>query len=117
MAPKSARNFYLLHRIPLDYFMGEKCTPNYSISNGFWDIYNFLFSAKIQDGRQKWWKLKFEKKKKNWNRISLYYPVSQKLARNGSISYDLGDIYNCLFSAKIKDGCQKFRKLKFFPFA
>ena len=46
----------------------------------------------------------------------MYYPVSQKFTQNGSISYNLGDIYNILFSAKIHDGCQKLRKLKIFPF-
>ena len=61
MASKSGDNwnFYLLHRIPLYYSKGEKLTQNRYISNGFWDIYNFLVSAKIQDGYQKLPKLKF----------------------------------------------------------
>ena len=49
------------------------------------------------------------------HRILLYYAVSQKFARNGSISYHFQDIFNVLFSAKIQDGRQKWRKLNFFP--
>ena len=79
----------------------------------FRDIHNFSFSAKIQDGRQKWQKLNFSPR----HRILLYYPVGQKFARNSSISYLFEDIFNVLFSAKIQDGCQKWRKLNFFPFA
>ena len=33
--------------------MGQKFTQNHSISYSFRDIFNVLFSAKIQDGRQK----------------------------------------------------------------
>ena len=39
--------------------MGQKFCRNHSISYGFQDINIFYFSAKIQDGRQKWRKLKF----------------------------------------------------------
>ena len=58
----------------------------------------------------------------NWNfsprhTILLYYHAGQKFARNRSISYHFEDIFNVLFSAKIQDGRQKLRKLKFFPFA
>ena len=38
---------------------GQKFTRNRSISYGFRDIDPFPFSAKIQDGRRKWQKLKF----------------------------------------------------------
>ena len=38
----------------------------------------------------------------------LYYPASQKFARNRSISYHFKDIFNVLFSAKIQDGRQKY---------
>ena len=79
----------------------------------FRDIHNLSFSAKIQDGRQKWQKLKFFPR----HRILLYYPVGQKFALNRSISYHFEDIFNVLFSAKIQDGHQKWQKLKFFPFA
>ena len=44
-------------------------------------------------------------------------PVDQKFAQNRSISYGFRDIHTFLFSAKIQDGCQMWRKLKFFPFA
>ena len=37
----------------------KKFARNHSISYGFRDIDTFPFSAKIQDGRRKWWKLKF----------------------------------------------------------
>ena len=39
--------------------MGQKFARNHSISYGFRDIHTFSFSTKIQDGRQKWQKLKF----------------------------------------------------------
>ena len=39
--------------------MGKKFARNHSISYGFRGIDTFSFSAKIQDGRQKWRKLKF----------------------------------------------------------
>ena len=51
------------------------------------------------------------------HRRLLYHPVVQKFARNGSISYGFRDIDSFPFSAKIKDGCRKWWKLKFFPFA
>ena len=41
------------------YLVNQKFTRNRSISYGFRDIHTFSFSAKIQDGRQKWQKLKF----------------------------------------------------------
>ena len=49
-------------------------------------------------------------------RILFYYPVSQKLCRNRSISYGLWDIKIFLFCAKIQDGRQKWRKWKLFNF-
>ena len=45
-------NFSPLHRI-LSYPVGQKFTQNRSISYSFQDIHTFSFSAKIQDGRQK----------------------------------------------------------------
>ena len=39
--------------------VGQKFARNRSISYGFRDIDSFSFSAKIQDGRRKWRKLKF----------------------------------------------------------
>ena len=59
-------------------------------------------------------------KKRNFSflyRIPLYYPMGKKFTRNRSISYGFRDIYNCLFSAEIQDGHQKWSKLKLFPFA
>ena len=41
----------------------------------------------------------------------------RKFARNRSISYGFRDIHTFSFSAKTQDGRQKWRKLKFFPFA
>ena len=38
--------------------MDQKLARNRSISYGFRDIDSFSFSAKIQDGRRKWRKLK-----------------------------------------------------------
>ena len=51
------------------------------------------------------------------HRTLLYHPAGQKFARNRSISYGFRDIHTFSFSAKIQDGRQKWRKLKFFPFA
>ena len=61
MAAKSGENwnFTPLHRTLLYYLAGQKFARNLSISYGFRDIHTFsFFSAKIQDGRQKWRKLK-----------------------------------------------------------
>ena len=61
MAAKSGENwnFTPLHRTFLYYLAGQKFARNRSISYGFRDIHTFsFFSAKIQDGRQKWRKLK-----------------------------------------------------------
>ena len=41
------------------YPVGQKFPRNRSVSYGFQDIHTFSFSTKIQDGRQKWRKLKF----------------------------------------------------------
>ena len=43
--------------------------------------------------------------------------MGRKFARNRSISYGFRDIHTFSFSTKIQDGRQKWRKLKFFPFA
>ena len=51
------------------------------------------------------------------HRILLYYPVGQNIAQNRSISCGFRNIHTFSFSAKIQDGRQKWRKLKFFPFA
>ena len=61
MAAKSGKNwiFSISHRILCYNPMGQKFCRNRSVSYGFWDINIFCFSAKIQDGRQKWRKLKF----------------------------------------------------------
>ena len=52
-------NFPPLHRRLLYHPVGQKFARNHSISYGFRDIDSFPFSAKIQDGRRKWRKLKF----------------------------------------------------------
>ena len=61
MASKSDKNwnFSPFNRTPLYYPTGQKFARNRSISYGFWNIHTFSFSAKIQDGRQKWRKFKF----------------------------------------------------------
>ena len=61
MSDKSGENgnFSPLHRILLYYPGGQKFSRNRSTSCGFQDIHTFSFSTKIQDGRQKWRKLKF----------------------------------------------------------
>ena len=82
--------------------MGQKLARNRSISYGFRDICDFLFSAKIQDGCQKLKKLKI-----------LIYAKEQKFDQNRFISYGFRDICDFLFSAKIQDGHQKLKKSKF----
>ena len=52
-------NFSPLHRTLLYYPGGKKFARNRSISYGSRDIHTFSFHAKIQDGCQKWQKLKF----------------------------------------------------------
>ena len=47
----------------------------------------------------------------------MQYPAGRIFARNRSISYGFRDIHTFSFSAKIQDGRQKWRKLKFLPFA
>ena len=62
MAAKSGENwnFSIAHRILYHYHASQNFCQNGSISYGFRDINIFFcFSAKIQDGRQKWRKLKF----------------------------------------------------------
>ena len=213
MAAKSGENlnFPPLHRRLLYHPVGQKYTRNLY---GFRDIDSFPFSAKIQDGRRKWRKLKFflfakdtlippcgskirlkslyllrfsrywqffifcknprwpskvakieifplctghscttlrvknsleialsltvfeiftlfhfpqkskmaAKSGESWNfptlqRRLLYHPAGQKFARNRSISYGFRGIDTFSFSAKIQDGRQKWRKLKFPSFA
>ena len=97
--------------------VGQKFTRNSSISYGFRDIDTFSFSAKIQDGRRKWRKLKFPPPPPPLDGRLLYHPVDQRLARNRSISYGFRDIDTFPFSAKIQDGRRKWRKLKFPSFA
>ena len=93
--------------------MGQKFARNRSISYGFRDSHTFSFFAKIQDGRQKWQKLKVFPL---LHRTLLYYPGGQKFTQNHSISYGFRDIHTFSFFAKIQDGRQMWRKLKFFPF-
>ena len=50
--------FLILYRILFYYPVSQKFCPNRSISYDLWDIKIFSFFAKIQDGRQKWRKLK-----------------------------------------------------------
>ena len=52
-------NFSPLHRTLLYHPAGRKFTWNRSICYAFRDIDTFPFSAKIQDGRRKWRKMKF----------------------------------------------------------
>ena len=63
-------NFSPRHRI-----LFQKFARNHSISYHFEDIFNVLFSAKIQDGCQKWQKLNFSP----LHRTLLYYPAGQKV--------------------------------------
>ena len=93
------------------YPAGRKFARNCSISYGFRDIHTFSFSAKIQDGRQKWRKLKLFP----FAYDTLVLPCGAKIPSK-SLSYGFRDIQPFSFSAKIQDGRQKWRKLKIFPF-
>ena len=59
----------------LRYPVTQKFCPNRSISYGFWDIKIFSFFAKIQDGRQKWRKLKIF----NFVQNTLLLPCESKI--------------------------------------
>ena len=213
MAAKSGenRNFLPLHRTLLYYLASQNFARNRTICYGFRDIHTFSFTAKIQDGHQKWQKSKFypfaqdtlllpcgskirskslyllwfsryshffifcknprwppkvakieifclctghscttlqvktsleialsvtvfeiftlfhlpqkfkmAAKNRNFTplyRTVFYDSVGKNFARNRSISYGFGDIHTFSLSAKIQDGRQKWRKLKFYPFA
>ena len=95
------------------YPVGQKFARNCYISYGFRDIHTFSFSAKIQDGRQKWQKLKFFP----FAYDTLVLSCGSKI-RSKSLYLLWFSRYSHFFiSAKIQDGRQKWRKLKFFPFA
>ena len=115
MAAKSGENwnFSILYRILSYYPMGQNFCPNRSISYGFWDIQIFSFFAKIQDGRQKWRKLKFLNFCTEYFSTTLWVKNSVEIALSLTVSEIL--TFFC-FSAKIQDGRQKWRKLKFFNF-
>ena len=77
MAAKSGenRNFLILYRILFYYPVSQKFCPNRFISYGFRDIKIFSFFAKIQDGRQKWRKLKIF----NFVQNTLLLPCESKI--------------------------------------
>ena len=142
MAAKSGENwnFSPRHRILLYYSTGQKFARNHSISYHFSPLHRtLLYYPSGQKVRSKslylvqfsryshffHFPLKSKmavKSGENWNfpplyRILLYYPVGQKFVRNHSISYGFRDIHTFSLFAKIQDGRQKWRKLKFFPMA
>ena len=92
--------------------MGQKFCRNRSVSYGFRDINIFCFSAKIQDGRQKWRKLKFSIA----HRILYHYHASQNFCQNGSISYGFRDINIFLFFRKNSRWPPKVAKIEIFQF-
>ena len=102
MAAKSGENWHFspLYKILLYYPVGQKFTRNRSISYRSRDIFNVLFSAKIQDGRQKWQKIET-------------FP----LCIGYSCTTGFRDTHTFSFSAKIQDGRPKWWKLKFFPYS
>ena len=77
MAARSGKNgkFSPLHKTLLYYPVGQKFPRNRSISYGFRDIHTFSFSAKIQDGRQKWQKWKVFR----YQRYTLVLPWGSKI--------------------------------------
>ena len=92
------------------YPVGQIFAQNCYISYCFRDIPNFLFSAKIQDGRQKWQKLTFQ-------RILLYTTLWVKNSLEIALSFTVSKIFSMFcFPLKFKMAA-KCRKLKIFPFA
>ena len=98
-------NFSPLHRTLLYHPAGRKFAWNRSICYAFRDIDTFPFSAKIQDGRRKWRKMKFFP----------FGQVGQKIARNRSICYGFRDIDTFSFSAKNVRWPPKVAKIEIFP--
>ena len=112
MATKSGENpnFTPLHRTLLYYPVGQKFARNRYISYGFRDIHTFSFSAKIQDGHQKWQKLNFSP----LHRTLLYYLAGQNFARNRTICYSFRDIHTFFIFRKNPRWPPKVAKIKIF---
>ena len=92
---------------------GQKFTRNRSISYGFRDIDTFSFSAKIQDGRRKWRKLKFSPFAQDTPVPPCGgppRPADQKFTQNHSISYGFRDINTFSFPQKSKMGAESGEK-------
>ena len=119
MAAKSGNNwnFSPLHRTLLYYPVGQNLAGNCSISYGFWDIHTFSFSAKIQDGHQKWRKLKFflfrighcctTLQVKNWLEIALsltvleiftlfHFPLKSNMAAKSGDNWNFSPLYRTI---------------------
>ena len=77
------------------------------------DIHTFSFSAKIQDGRQKWRKFKFYP----FGQDTLVLPCGSKNRSKLLYLVRFSRYSHFLFSTNIQDGRQKWRKSKFFAFA
>ena len=90
--------------------MDEKFAWNRSISYLFLDISNVSFSTKIQDGHQKWWKLKFFP----FAQDTLILP-GEKFARN-RISLTVAEIFTIFhFPLKSKMAAKSGENWIFFP--
>ena len=83
---------------------GQIFTRNRSISHGFRDIYTFLLSGKIQDGRHKLQKLKLFHFQ--WDTLVLLYRPKILLKL----------LYLLQFYVKMQDDRNKLQKLKLFHF-
>ena len=104
------RNVTPFHRTLLCYPVGQKFTQNRSISYGFQDIHTFSFSAKIQDGRQKWQKLKlfvFAQDCCTTLRVKTLLEIAP--------SHSLQHIHTYSFAAKQPRWPPKVVKIKIFP--
>ena len=100
-AAKSGRKMNRLCRYPA----GQKFCRNPSISLRFQDKQVFVFSAEIQDGRQKFPGKSFSVKLAS--RLATY-PAGQKFHQNHSISLCFRDKRVFAFNAEIKDSRQKW---------
>ena len=113
MATKSGenRNGTPFHRTLLYYPVGQKFAQNRSISYGFQDNHTFSFSAKIQDGRQKWQKLKLFV----FAQDTLVLPCGSKLCSKSLYLLQFPRYSHFFICCKNPRWSPKVAKIKIFP--
>ena len=91
--------------------MGQKFCPNRSVSYGFRDINIFYFSAKIQEGRQKWRKIEIFQLHIEYSTTTMRVKISVIMALSLTVSEILTFF---IFPQKFKKAAKSGEKLKFF---